>query len=216
MIKRVVGIYYSPTGETAKLTKRIANEIAAKISDVCLEDIVPEYLDVLIVDGSKKLQFDDEAVVVVGMPSQGGRLSQDCVDFIMKLRGNNTLTIACVAYGGSTYGDALFELHALLESRGFQVVSAVATVTDNGRRSIGSASRPDAEDFRRIMEFCELTANKMKRFCGSEFEEMMARPMPLLIKGQMPRRGIRGAVITVSRVTIGRINFRRREPEWFL
>ena len=47
MIRNVIALYFSPSGETAKITKKIANEIAERMNDACVDGVDVTYLDLL-------------------------------------------------------------------------------------------------------------------------------------------------------------------------
>lgn len=188
MIKRVVGIYFSPSGEVAKITKRITTEIAEQVSDMCIDTISSEFIDMLKQPPSDDLRFDEQTVAIIGMPAYNGRIPLPCVKMMQKLHGNDTLSIALVSYGNSTYGDSLYELYSFAEDQGFQVISAGAFVVQHPMFGKIAASRPDANDLKKILEFCEISANKMKRFCTTEIGSLRAKPAPLEIKGSMPTK----------------------------
>ncbi|MBR0374658.1 MAG: 4Fe-4S binding protein [Mogibacterium sp.] len=188
MISRVVGLYFSPSGETAKITKRISAEIAARMNDVCLDPVTSEFHDLLREPPAGSVTIGDDAVVIIGMPAYNGRIPSHCADLIRRIHASGNLAIVVVAYGNSSYGDALYELNSFAETQGFRVVSAGAFISQHPMFERIAEHRPDARDLRELLRFCEASANKMKRFCGTDFEELRGRVAPLHIKGQMPAK----------------------------
>ena len=152
MIRSVIGLYFSPSGETAKITKKIANEIASHMDDVCVDSVSVSYRDLLKEPLREDLVLDDETIAVIGMPVYSGRIPLPCVKMIQKLHGQGTLTVATVTYGNSTYGDSLYELYSFAENQGFNVVSAGAFVSQHAMFEKIAEARPDLEDLQKIIE----------------------------------------------------------------
>ncbi|MDO4383929.1 MAG: 4Fe-4S binding protein [Eubacteriales bacterium] len=188
MIKKVVGLYFSPSGDTSKLTKRVAEELANRMNDTCIDDIGVSYIDLLRNPLMADENFDEETIVVVGMPAFNGRVPLPCVKMIQKMHGSHTLTVCVVDYGNSSYGDALYELYTFLEDQGFDVLSAGAFVSQHAIFKKIASCRPDLRDIQMVKEFCELTAKKLHRFCGSMIQELRPKVAPLDIKGSMPSK----------------------------
>ena len=65
MINKVVGLYFSPSGDTARLTKRVAEEIAARMDDACIENLSVSYIDLLRNPLMEDCTFDEETIVVM-------------------------------------------------------------------------------------------------------------------------------------------------------
>lgn len=186
MISRVVGLHFSPTGSAAKITERITSEISDKINEVCVDDVSSEFFDLLKSPLQTDLFFDDSTIAVIGMPVLNGRIPLPCIKLMQKLHGDNTLAVAVVSYGNSSYGESLYELYTFAEEQGFQIVSAAAFVSQHRFFSKVAAARPDLDDLRDLLRFCELTTNKVKRFCGTTIASLRSRPAPLEITGMTP------------------------------
>ena len=131
MINKVVGLYFSPSGDTARLTKRVAEEIAARMDDACIENLSVSYIDLLRNPLMEDCTFDEETIVVMGIPAFTGRVPLPCVKMIQKMHGKNTMTVCLVDYGNSSYGDALYELYTFMEDQGLSVLSAGAFVSQH-------------------------------------------------------------------------------------
>lgn len=190
MIKSVAGVYFSPSGEAAKITKKISKVIRDCVESISVEEIRCEYEDMLVKSSEhvNGMEFDPETVVVIGVPAVSGRLPSPCVDMLKKNRGNGAFAIILVTYGNNTYGDALFEMYTLMEEAGFNVASAAAFARGNAIFGKSRGRKPDREDIEKIIEFAKISANKIRRFTGTAIEEMRIKPAPLNIKGSMPTR----------------------------
>ncbi len=185
MIKSVAGMYFSPSGEAAKLTKKISKVIKDNIEDISIEEINCDYEDML---GDYSNEFDSETVVVIGVPSASGRLIAPCINSLKKIRGNGAFAVILVTYGNNTYGDSLFEMYNLAEEAGFNVTSAAAFAMDNAIFGSPGIGKPHREDIEKIIEFARVSANKIKRLSGTIIDEMRTKPAPLNIKGSKPHR----------------------------
>ena len=188
MINKVVGLYFSPSGDTARLTKRVAEEIATRMDDACIENLSVSYIDLLRNPLMEDCTFDEETIVIVGMPAFNGRVPLPCVKMIQKMHGAGTMTVCLVDYGNSSYGDALYELYTFMKDQGFSVLSAGAFVSQHVIFKKIAACRPDCRDIQKMKEFCELTSRKLHRFCGTMIQELRAKPAPLDIKGSIPNK----------------------------
>ena len=188
MINKVVGLYFSPSGDTARLTKKIAEEIVERMDDRCIDGLTVSFVDLLRNPMLNDCTFDEETIVVVGMPAFNGRIPLPCVKMLQKLHGTHTMTVCVVDYGNSSYGDALYELYTFLEDQKFDVLSAGAFISQHAIFRHIAESRPDYQDIQQLKKFCELTSRKLHRFCGTMIQEMRAKPAPLAIKGSMPTK----------------------------
>lgn len=201
MIKSVAGLYFSPSGEAAKVTKKISKVIMEQFEDVSIGELHCDYQDMLkkyseqrkLSAADKNIscdvcEFDPESIVVIGVPSASGRLMEPCVDMLKHIHGNGAFAVIMVTYGNNTYGDSLYEMYSLAEEAGFNVASAAAFVAQNAIFGSVGGDRPDAYDLEKIIEFARISANKIKRLSGTSVSEMRIKPAPLDIKGSMPSR----------------------------
>ena len=97
---KIAKIYFSPSSTTRKIVDEIANKF---------EGTQEEY-DLLNVAGGNSLkEFDDDTLVIVGMPIFAGRLPKTASTKLMNFKGENIPAIAVVNYGNINIGDALLE-----------------------------------------------------------------------------------------------------------
>ena len=73
MIRKVIGIYYSPAGGTKKMTDTLARKIGEILDDCSPLDVSVESFDMLNAKGESAV-FDDETVAVIGMPVYVGKI----------------------------------------------------------------------------------------------------------------------------------------------
>lgn len=135
MIKNVVGMYFSPSGATAKITKKITIELTDNMRDSCLDDLSYSFYDMLCLSErhgiNTSIDCTDETIVVMGLPVMSGRIPEICKEMLSKVNGNGAYLIALVSYGNNSYGDALYELYTYANERGFNVISAAAFIAQH-------------------------------------------------------------------------------------
>lgn len=186
MIKEVRGIYFSPSGATKQVISSLSSKISKEMDEMCLGDIKWELDDIIANPIREVKTFNEDSIVVFGVPVFAGRVPSPCIPMIKKLKADNTLAVAVVSYGNSTYGDALYELNSLLEDQGFKVISAGAFISNHSMFNKIAKGRPDAKDHELLDRYANLCSSKLKRFASTNIQELKAKPAPLRIKGSMP------------------------------
>ena len=220
MINRVVGLYFSPRGGTAKITEQIAKEVAAELQDRCTggQEIACLCYDIDRVPATE-LDLDENSVVVIGMPVRVGKLSLPALAKLREISGSGAMAIELVSYGTMSYGNALYELHYHAEDMGFKVVGAGAFVVKHRGPGDRNLVRPDLNDLNEIRDFSAAISNKLARLSGCEIDALRIKPTPLLIAGRMPIHRISklspDAAVIAER-TFEKVTVFRKNPEWYL
>ena len=144
-IKKVYAIYFSPTRTTQK----------SVLAFVAGTDVPFEDIDLTLPESRRTFNhiFNDDELVVVGLPVYGGRLPKNLEDFFSGLKGNSTPAVAVLAYGNREYDDALIELKMRLEERGFVVRAGAAFIGEHTFSSQIAAGRPDSTDLSIAFDF---------------------------------------------------------------
>ena len=217
MIRKVIGIYYSPAGGTEIMTRTLARKIGEILDDCSPLDVSVECLDMLKEHGS--IAFDDETVAVIGMPVYVGKIPLPAAEALRKISGNGAMTIASVSYGGRSYGNALFELKSLAEDCGFRPIGAGAFLISCMARRGGAHGFATALDGEAMTEFSKAAAAKIRRLAGCEIEELKIKPAPLEVSGKMPVHKISRIsprAAAAAQKVIERVSLLKRHSEWFL
>ena len=217
MIRKVIGIYYSPAGGTEIMTRTLARKIGEILDDCSPLDVSVECLDMLKEHGS--IAFDDETVAVIGMPVYVGKIPLPAARAMHNIDGNGAMTLAAVSYGGRKYGNALFELKRLTEECGFKAIGAGAFMVSYMARRGSARSMAPAIDREAIMDFSKAASEKIKRLAGCEIEELRIKPMPVEVNGRMPVHKISRIspkAAAVAQEVFNKISVLRRRSEWFL
>ncbi len=219
MIRRVIGLHFSPLGGTAKITERIMREIATELGKVSAADISCSCCDMLdVLNGiAEAPQFDEETIAIIGMPVRVGKIPLPAIKLLRQIDGQGAMTIALVSYGTPSYGNALYELYSYADELGFTVVGAGAFVAKHGKNL--DLKRPDFSDVEAMEEFSRAVSRKLARLHGSDIEGLRIKPAPLMLAGKMPVHRVSKyspKAAAIAELTFEKTNFRRREPEWFL
>ncbi len=218
MIRKVVGIYYSPVGGTELMTEALARKVGAILDECSPLDVSVECHDMLK-DESSRITFDDETVAVIGMPAYVGKIPLPAAAALRGIAGNGAMTLAAVSYGGRKYGNALFELKRLVEDCGFKAIGAGAFMISYMARRGSARSAAPMVDTEALSDFSKAASEKIKRLAGCEIEELKIKPMPVEVNGRMPVHKISRVspkAAAVAQEVFNRMSVLRRKSEWFL
>jgi len=149
-IIKVYAIYFSPTGTTERAVVAAAKGTGLPGARIDLTSWKNR--------ANYSRAFNQNEIVVVGLPVYGGRLPGKIDDFFSCLQGQHTPAVAVVAYGNQAYGDGLAELKARLEERGFKVIAGAAFIGEYTFSKNVGTGRPDANDLAIAREFGKAAA----------------------------------------------------------
>lgn len=157
-IQRVCALYFSATGTTRKVVTTIAGELAALLG-VPMEELpfaLPR-------DREKVYSFTDKDLLVVGSPTNAGRLPNKIApDFAARLRGSGTPAVPVVLFGNRNYENSLAELTHLLQKSGFLSVAAAACVAQHAFTQELAYGRPGWSDLFEAKMFAKKLSVKLK------------------------------------------------------
>lgn len=151
MIHRIYAVYFSPAGSTGSVTEYIAGIIAKKYNAACkvIDFTLPEMRQV-------KYSFDENDLVIFGMPTYAGRIPNKALPFVQTLfEGNGALAVSLVTYGNRNFDSSLTELTEELTAKGFRVLSAGAWVCRHVFSKQIAAGRPDVLDRAKMEVFAD-------------------------------------------------------------
>lgn len=137
-------IYFSPTGGTEKVTKKLADKIGDYSEiDLCRKDLEEKY------------PFSQEDICVIGIPSYGGRAPAVALERMERFQGNGAKVILAVVYGNRAYDDTLAELQDFLTEKQFWIVGAIAAVAEHSIMHQFAQGRPDEADQEELNVYME-------------------------------------------------------------
>lgn len=142
MIQRICAVYFSGTGTTAKVIRRVANALAKELNLEGFEsfDFTPLQFR------ESPLVFGDGDFVILGVPTIAGRVPNLLLPYLNTLRGEGASGAAIALYGNRNFDDCLVELQDLMENGGIKVVAGGSFVGEHSFSEILGAGRPDADD----------------------------------------------------------------------
>ncbi len=140
----VIEIIFSPTGGTEKAVHIISRQWSNNAVSIDLSDSQNDFT---------KYEIDKEDMVLIAMPSFGGRAPAVAIERLKRISGNGAkCTLVCV-YGNRAYEDTLVEMEDAAKECGFKVIAAIAAVAEHSIIPQYAANRPDASDEAQLADF---------------------------------------------------------------
>ena len=143
-IKSVHLVYFSPSGSTEKIVRKIASAMPGP--EVKTYNLLPSAAR------KKQYVFGKDDLVIYGSLS-AGMLFTKAEELFGCLQGNETPFIGVVSFGNAYYGVALTEMKERAEGRGFQVCALGAFIAQHTMAPELGAGRPDAKDEAIMVDF---------------------------------------------------------------
>jgi len=182
-IKQVTGIYFSPTGSSGTVVRRLASRLRDGSETVDLTDARRKWLE---------YHFTENELAVVGVPVYGGRVPKTAIERIRHLHGRQTPVVAVVVYGNRAYEDALIELTDILRKQGFCPVAGAAVSAQHNIVCSIAADRPDAQDYVKLDAFADKVRARMAELPSTY------RLTELSVKGDRPYRARHAAPLKIK------------------
>ena len=148
----IKAMYFSPTKTTEKAILGIGENLSKELK-------YP--LTKINITSSKarmdKYSFNNEDILVLGLPVYAGRIPEILEGFVANLKGDKTLAIVVAVYGNRDYDDALLEMKNLLKDNGFDVIAAATFIGEHSFSDKIATGRPDEKD----MQFTKMISDKI-------------------------------------------------------
>jgi ferredoxin/protein involved in ribonucleotide reduction len=145
-------IYFSPTHTTKKVAYAIAKGTDLKIN---------EYNITHINKVSTMPFFQNNELVLIGLPVYSGRIPVVVLEYIKALSGQSTPCILLGVYGNRHYDDYFAELADIISQRGFIPVAAAAFLGEHSFTDKVAGGRPNTEDLKIAQQFGKDILNKL-------------------------------------------------------
>lgn len=171
---KIKTLYFSATGTTEKIIKKLSEELSSYIK--ASEQIV-HFNFTLPDQRTETLNFSAEDIVIVGVPVYAGRVPNVLLKYLDSIKSEGSLAIAAVVYGNRHYDDALIELKDVLESNGFLVVAAGAFIGEHSFSDILAKGRPDNLDY-----------DIVKKFAYEIYSKLLSESSIVQVPGNNPYR----------------------------
>ncbi len=156
-IKRVVTAYFSPTGTTAGVCKRLADDIAVALG------VTVVYIDFTLPKNRlKTYSFNKDEIVVFGVPTYAGRVPNKILQYIQEsFIGDRTLAVPIVTFGNRSFDSSLAELKKELCKNSFSPMASCAVCARHAFTDKIGTGRPDSSDFKKIDDFTTQVINRL-------------------------------------------------------
>ena len=176
-IKKLYAVYFSATGTTEKIVRRIADGAGAVLG------LAAETVDFTLPAARKEhYSFEEGDLVIFGVPVYAGRVPNLLLPFVQSgFSGGGALAVPVVLYGNRNYDDGLIELRNTLEADGFHTVAGAAFIGEHSFSYTLAAHRPDEQDLAVADRFARQLAEKAAALPAAPSE-------PAYVKGCDPIR----------------------------
>ncbi|MDE5966115.1 MAG: EFR1 family ferrodoxin [Lachnospiraceae bacterium] len=151
-------IIFSPTGGTKQVADTITKAWGMSVNEIDLTNAQTDC-------ATLNLKKDD--IVIIAVPSYGGRVPSLAAQRISKIRGNQAQCVIVCVYGNRAYEDTLIELNDIAIKCGFKVIAAVAAIAEHSIMHQYAAGRPDTKDKQDLQNFAKKILEKIN---GSSIE----------------------------------------------
>lgn len=161
IIMRFAQIVFSPTGGTQRVADAVTEVWGDAVDRIDLTDAGEDF---------SKTLFQEEDVVLVAVPSYGGRVPGLAAKRLGQIHGSHAKCIIVCVYGNRAYEDTLVELQDIAEQCGFCVVAGISAVAEHSIMHQYAAGRPDEQDRKELHDFSKKILEKLKadnEACGA-------------------------------------------------
>lgn len=145
-------VLFSPTGGTQKVAEIITEVWDTKVETVDLTD-----------PACSPPVFQKEDLVLIAVPSFGGRVPALAVQRLERIQGGGAGCVLVCVYGNRAYEDTLVELQDCAERCGFRVLAAVAAIAEHSILHQYAAGRPDPQDAEDLQTFSRKILEKYRQ-----------------------------------------------------
>lgn len=150
---KVKKIIFSPTGGTEKVASIIAKNISEDITNIDLCNPNLDFQNVII---------DESDIVIIAMPSYGGRAPKPAIERLKQIQGNQAKCIIVCVYGNRAYEDTLAEMEDAANDANFKVIAAIAAIAEHSIMHQYATGRPDSIDVENLTNIVQDILNKNK------------------------------------------------------
>ena len=148
---RIVQIVFSPTGGTQRVADLITGAWGLPVTQFDLSDPAA---------GCTELQLDSQDLVLIAVPSFGGRVPALAIQRLGNISGGGARCAVVCVYGNRAYEDTLIELSDAAARCGFEVIAGVAAIAEHSIFHEYATGRPDAQDAARLQDIARRILNK--------------------------------------------------------
>lgn len=146
-------LIFSPTGGTEKAAKMVTSEWSTSVETVDLTNSAVDF---------SKCQAKADDLVLIALPSYGGRVPGLAAERLAKIQGNSAKCVLLCVYGNRSYEDTLVEMADIAKKAEFTVVAAISAVAEHSIMHQYASGRPDREDEYQLKSFATVILEKFR------------------------------------------------------
>lgn len=146
-------LIFSPTGGTRKVAEIVSGEWGKPVETIDLSEANCDF---------SSYSFQKEDVVLIALPSYGGRVPLLAAERLSQIHGNSARCVILCVYGNRAYEDTLVEMEDIAKKSGFVVIAAVSAVAEHSIMHQFAAGRPDERDERQLKVYANTILNKIE------------------------------------------------------
>jgi len=154
VIKKVVSVYFSATGNTEKVVKAIAKGTG-------LEE--ETYNFTRLGEAAVTPVFSETDLVIIGAPVYVGRVPKVIINYLKSVKGNSTPVVIAGTFGNRHYDDFFTELEDLTKEQGFIPVGAAMFTAEHSFSTELGTDRPNKDDILIAENFGKQVIEKLNK-----------------------------------------------------
>lgn len=158
-----IQVIFSPTGGTRRMAEAVTSEWNKSVETVDLTDPREDF---------SKYHFEPSDVVLIALPSYGGRVPELAVKRLSQIRGNSANGVLLCVYGNRAYEDTMIEMMDTAISCGFMVTAGIAAVAEHSIMHQYAAGRPDEKDIRELRSYADRILEKIKKGASGDLPQI--------------------------------------------
>lgn len=182
-IKKVIGLYFSPTTNTKNVVINVVTSISKKLN------IDANYIDITLDRSSTHIISNDE-LLVIGLPTYAGRIPNKIEPYIRQnIKGNTSQCVVITTYGNRSQDESAKELSKLMIDNNFVIKACFSICTEHAFACIGT-DRPNETDYSEIEQYTQKTVSLLNKNTMFNLEELFGNSevgpyyVPKNIKGE--------------------------------
>jgi len=149
---KITQIVFSPTGGTQQVANILTSKWDNHINNI---DLTSSKIDFTTI------KFEKDDIVLIAVPSYGGRVPTLAAERISKIKGNQSQCIIVCVYGNRAYEDTLIELNDIAEQCNFKVIAAISSIAEHSIMHQYATGRPDQQDKKELHSFAKKVLEKI-------------------------------------------------------
>lgn len=158
-----IQVIFSPAGGTGRAAEAVTSEWSKSVETVDLTNPWEDF---------SKYRFEPSDVVLIALPSYGGRVPELAVKRLSRIRGNSASGVLLCVYGNRAYEDTMIEMMDTAKSCGFRVTAGIAAVAEHSIMHQYAAGRPDEKDIQELKSYADIILKKIEKGAAGDLPQI--------------------------------------------